>query len=107
MQPKLAYDIFSSLLSEFLPVTPGSSPKEVWGTQWDADAVDVSHFTGGVSVSFSTAWSPPSQEWIEALSEAMPKARITLRYREVGCDFAGKAVAQYGVAVDKYLDPAS
>jgi hypothetical protein len=56
---------------------------------------------------FSTAWSPPSQEWIEALSEAMPKARITLRYRKVGCDFAGKAVAQYGVAVDKYLDPAS
>jgi hypothetical protein len=43
----------------------------------------------------------------EALSEAMPKAHITLSYTEVGCDFAGKTVAQYGVAVDKYMRPAS
>ena len=94
---------FSSLLSEFVPVPPDTSPLDVWGTKWDAYEVDCSHFSGGVSVEFQTAWGPPSADWVEALSAAMPKAHITLNYTEESGDFAGKTVAHKGVAVDKVL----
>ena len=97
-QPLLAYSSFSSLLKEFVPVPPGSCPRDVWGTKWDAYKVDCSHFSGGVSVEFQTAWNPPSTEWVEALSAAMPKAHITLNYTEEMGDFAGKTVAHNGMA---------
>jgi hypothetical protein len=93
---------FSSLLSEFVPVPRNSCADDVWGTNREAYEVNCSAFTGGVSISFYTAWSPPIQ-WIEALSAAMPKALIELNYSQENDDFAGKIVAHDGVGVDKCI----
>lgn len=87
---------FSRLLSEFVPVPspPRLLPSRCVG---DAYEVDCSRFAGGVSVEFQTAWGPPSAEWVEALSAAMPKAHITLNYAEESDDFFGKTVAHNGL----------
>jgi hypothetical protein len=92
---------FSSLLSEIVPVPREYNAEDFWGTNREAYDVDCSAFTGGVSISFCTAWSPPSQEWIEALTAAMPKAHIELNYSSENDDFAGKTVAHDGVVVEK------
>ncbi len=93
---------FSSLLSEFVPVPRNSCPDDVWGTNREAYEVDCTAFTGGVCISFYTAWSPPIQ-WVAALSALMPKALIELDYSQENDDFAGKMVAHDGVAVDKCI----
>lgn len=60
-----------------------------WGTKWDVSEVDVTREGSSVFISFSTAWSPVSDEWLEALAAAMPGAEIANTFRESGCDFYG------------------
>ena len=77
---------------------------DVWGRE--AFDTNFSEFAGGVSIDFTTAWVPPDQEWVEALSVAMPKAHIELCYEGgfQNSEFSGKTVAHNGVAVNKCLD---
>ena len=49
---------------------------ENWGTKWEADCYVYERTDTCLGLSLQTAWSPPSDLWFEALSIAMPNAKI-------------------------------
>ena len=66
-----------------------------WGTKWDVDNIPWYVAPGSISVSFDTAWSPPTPVVIE-LSRRYPKVSVRHAYSEGGCNFAGVDVYENG-----------
>ncbi len=60
-----------------------------WGTKWDAGEIDITREGSSLFLSFDTAWSPVSDQWLEALAAEIPGADIHNSFREDGCDFYG------------------
>ena len=60
-----------------------------WGTKWDVGEVSITQEGSDLFLSFNTAWSPVSNEWLEALAAAIPGAQIRNTFSEPGCDFYG------------------
>ena len=103
---------------------------ENWGTKWDAHfdgpfgamvapGGDVSatvdseglYLVAGTAIyNFDTAWGPPVA-WLQKMAPMVPWLKFTLRYAEMGMDFAGEAVAKgarlrhVDLAVDDVLSP--
>lgn len=77
---------------------------ENWGTKWDtSDAWCDKYSDNYIEYYFDTAWSPPI-EWLEKVSQMYPKIEFTLRYREDGMAFGGKAFAMNGELDDTEVD---
>jgi len=82
-----------------------------WGTKWNAYDITPDTFphvlkevedTEGLTFSFNTAWSPPS-EWLVHASTKYPDLTFTLRYEEPGMAFCGWLVAHRGEYNDNHL----
>ena len=75
-----------------------------WGTKWDIFdcSNDFLQEEPGTefSMSFSTAWSPLSENCMQEISKHFPGALLTNYYEEEGEDFCGVTVAQNGIALD-------
>ena len=70
-----------------------------WGTKWNACDVDLQLTSPtSLSISFNTAWSPPTPV-IEAIAEKYPFADITLSFYEEGMGFAGEVFFSKGKMV--------
>lgn len=62
----------------------------VWGTKWGIYGVDFTpHTKRGALLSFQSAWSPPSAEVFQALSEKFPNLTFELEWFEGGGRFCG------------------
>lgn len=73
-----------------------------WGVKWNlgTDVTEVSQGPRSTVLRFDTPWSPPTP-FIEALSRKIPRARITLKYREEGMGLRGRYVVQGGEELDE------
>lgn len=75
-----------------------------WGTKWDIFDCSNEFLQEEpgteFSVSFSTAWSPLSENCMQEISKRFPGALLTNFYEEDGEDFCGVTVAQNGIAFD-------
>ncbi len=72
---------------------------EHWGTKWEVSDLFISHNSDTICLDFLSAWSPPNENWIQALKAAMPNVDITLDFSEGGCDFIGQTTHIDGVMV--------
>lgn len=62
----------------------------VWGTEWGIYGVDFTpHTKRGALLSFQSAWSPPSTEVFQALSEKFPNLTFEIEYFECGAAYCG------------------
>ena len=62
----------------------------VWGTKWGIYDVDFTpHTKRGALLSFQSAWSPPSTEVFQALSEKFPNLTFEIEYFEGGAAYCG------------------
>ena len=62
----------------------------VWGTKWGIYGVDFTpHTKRGALLSFQSAWSPPSTEVFQALSEKFPNLTFEREWFEGGGGFCG------------------
>lgn len=86
---------------------------ESWGTKWDlsegecsaSSKIEGEGFDAFCLYSFATAWSPPT-EWLRATAALFPELEFSLRYAEVGNDFAGiYTVSGRDVLEDKEMKP--
>ena len=75
-----------------------------WGTKWEVEAEASADSLGRVSITFLSAWAPPSDLWFEHFSSAMPGAFIVATFTEPGMDFCGCTVAKAGSAQTKTTD---
>jgi len=62
-----------------------------WGTKWDVSEDSqniINDDDNEISVSFSTAWSSPT-EWVKKAAKKFPNLRFQLSYMEEGMGFCG------------------
>ena len=62
-----------------------------WGTKWGPcypEDPEVSSDGAEFSVSFETAWAPPTP-WVHAIASKHPEVTVTLAYSEPGMEFEG------------------
>jgi hypothetical protein len=72
-----------------------------WGTKWNACDVELHlHSPTSLSISFNTAWSPPTPV-IEAIAKKYPFAEMTLSYHEEGMGFYGQLCYEKGNLVSE------
>lgn len=63
-----------------------------FGTKWPGFEFRASEKDGHVFLDFETAWSPPNEEYFDALSERIPQLN-EIYYAEQGVGFCGSGVA--------------
>jgi len=75
-----------------------------WGTKWDVYECDEELINqtpcAEIVVSYSTAWSPVNEHFLETASNVFPEALFVNRYEEEGEDYCGVTVAKAGKALD-------
>lgn len=69
-----------------------------WGTKWNAYDIVVN--AEEPSITFDTAWSPPTPI-IEKLSECFPSIKIIHKYFDEGHGFWGTATYEKGTIIDE------
>lgn len=66
-----------------------------WGTKWGCYDTTVTEPVGGhMDYTFSTAWSPFSDNVLEAMMRKFPELEFRLAYAEQGCAFAGITILE-------------
>ena len=93
----------------FVPAPTGVTDRyqwniDNWGTKWDLESPDVSISDTCISLSFSTAWSPPDA-FVAALSRMFPCLAFRLAFEEAGADFAGSVLYKDGRIVEQEQGP--
>lgn len=73
-----------------------------WGTKWDVEATLHNQSSDKVEISFSSAWSPPT-EWVNNVADRYPDLTFTLLYEESGMCFAGRYVQQGNCILEDYF----
>lgn len=71
-----------------------------YGTKWPANCdADITVENGWLCIDVDTAWAPPSESVLEALSQ---RWNCTVRhyYSEAGCDFCGYRLYENGMMMD-------
>jgi len=92
-------EIESTMIEKFYPTPPEllSNNNEGWyewriehyGCKWYESELEINDSTDtSVSVSFETAWSPPT-EWLRKVAKDYPKLTFELDYEESGMCFKG------------------
>jgi len=75
-----------------------------WGTKWDVyetdDNLSDKPPMTELQVSYSTAWSPVNEHFLETISAMFPEALFVNRYEEEGEGYCGVTVAKDGDALD-------
>lgn len=124
MERKLAFhrendegqDCFFSF-RDFLPIPIDIDDEEDWcrdnwGTKWDVSWVGVVYKEESVELWFETAWAPPSDELIGAISRKFPASIVRLDCDEEGVGFQGEEEWQNGECLfsecreeDEYKQP--
>jgi len=64
---------------------------QTYGTKWPGFEFSIGEEEGRVFVDFDTAWSPPSEQYYDALSEMIPSLD-RIYYAEAGMGFCGSGV---------------
>jgi len=79
---------------------------ENWGSKWDAFDIQVSPAPPHcLDLCFNTAWDPPNENFLRAISARYPDAVFCCQYQDEFRNFVGISVAQDGVAYDRRIDP--
>lgn len=75
---------------------------ETYGTKWPSDngaEVEILTDCGVINIDMDTAWSPPAEEVVEAIS-ARWSCEVTHYFSEAGVDYCGYRQYQKGIMVD-------
>lgn len=79
---------------------------ENWGTKWDLSSNDGAawHFIDDThaTITFSTAWSPPTA-WLKTAASFYPNIDFSLEYVEAGVEIYGKTTVKNGIFEDTDL----
>jgi len=67
-----------------------------WGTKWGAYDVELKHDENKTVYTFLTAWSPPSNEFMEKIAEEFPEVTLLLQYAERLMEFYGMWYSEGG-----------
>jgi len=71
-----------------------------WGTKWEVEAEIYQRSPKHLRYCFDSAWSPPSEKWLEIVSKMFPKLSFRLNYEEGGMGFKGYTTAKNGIVKD-------
>lgn len=62
---------------------------ENWGTKWNSYDTILEHDEKKTVYTFLTAWSPPNENFMNAMTNKFPNVEFDLRFAEKGCEFYG------------------